>query len=243
MLFSVLASCGLPVSPVAVFPFNSDYGGKEAINHQIQAKLVGVDTITGPDGIQNGGLMLHGRTDSYIEIPNSEGGVLDIKKSITILAFIRPITADFGPVVNYMINGHGVQIWTSGRSNGKGAITARFNRRDLGMSESVLSNMLTLKEWNYIGASYDYNTGTASLWHNGSEVLKTNIQSGMSELATQFPVRLGAVEMGLGSYEGGVACLQFYSTVLTAEQVKAAKDACLRGKCCFTATRLICTPH
>lgn len=226
----VLASCGLLVTPVAVFPFRGDHDDKEAINHQLQAKLVGVESTAGPDGIQNGGLMLHGHTGSYIEIPNSEGGVLDIRRSITILVFIRPITADFGPVVNYMIDGHGVQIWTSGRSNGKGILTARFNKRTLEMSESVSNNILNLKEWNYVGASYDYTSGTVSLWHDGREVMKTRLMSGSSELATQFPVRLGAVDMGLGAYEGGIACLQLYSTVLTAEQIKAARDACLSGR-------------
>ncbi|KXJ22032.1 hypothetical protein AC249_AIPGENE3485 [Exaiptasia diaphana] len=113
----VLASCGLSVKPVAVFPLDGEYGGEEAIHNDIKAKLTGVSTIQGPDGKQDGGYMLHGKPGSYIEIPNSERGKLDISKSISILAFIRPITANLGPILNYKPDGHGVQFRSSTRDN------------------------------------------------------------------------------------------------------------------------------
>lgn len=231
-IFPVLASCGLPVSPVAVFPFNGEYRGEEAIKNQIQAKQRGVATTQGPDGKQDGGIMLHGHSGSYIEIPNTNRGELDISKSISIVAFIRPITADFGPILNYKIDGHGVQIWTQGRSNGKGILTARFNKRNLlELSESVSKPVLNLKQWNFIGASYDHINNMVSLWHDGRKVLSTKLRSSDTiELATQFPIRLGTLEIGLGSYKGGISCLQFYSTVLTQDHINAARDACMPGK-------------
>ncbi|KAK3752814.1 hypothetical protein QZH41_016346, partial [Actinostola sp. cb2023] len=227
-MLSVLASCGLPVTPVAVFPFDEEYGGEEAINHEIQATLTGVDKTTGPNGEKNGGLMLRGNSESYIEIPNTDRGKLDISKSITILAFIRPITADLGPILNYKPDGHGVQIWTNGRDNGKGILTVRFNKRNLALSQFVSKNVLNLKEWNFIGASYDYDTEMASLWHDGRKVLSTKLRSPHQlELATQFPIRLGTLTTsGLGAFEGVIACLQLYSTVLTQAQIEAAREAC-----------------
>jgi hypothetical protein len=225
---TVLASHGLAVTPVAVFPFDDEYAGLEAIQGEITSTLSAVDKTQGPDGKEHGALMLRGTPLSFIEIPANQR--LDVRTSITILCYVYPITGKLGPLVNYKPDGHGVQIWTNGVQNGKGALTARFNRRSLTRTNFLTTTVLDLNQWNFIGASYDYVTGEAALWHNGREALKDNIGSGI-ELATQFAIRIGSLSVsGLSEYQGKIACLQFYSTVLTQEQIKAAEDACKYGK-------------
>lgn len=225
---TVLASCGLEVTPVAVFPFDDEYGGQEAIQGDITSTLSAVDKTQGPSGKENGALMLRGTPQSYIEIPANER--LDIRRSITILCNLYPITGKLAPIVNYKPDGQGVQIWTDGVQNGKGVLTARFNHRSLMRTQFLTSAVLNLNQWNFIGASYDYGTGAAALWHDGRAVLKTNIGS-LIELATQFAIRIGSLSVTqLSQYEGKISCLQFYSSVLTQQQVKAARDACTYGR-------------
>ena len=215
------------MTPVAVFPFDEVYGGQDAIQGDITSILSSVDKTQGPSGEENGALMLHGAPKSYIEIPANKR--LDVRWSITILCNLYPITGGLAPIVNYKPDGQGVQIWTNGVQNGKGVLTARFNQRSLMRTQFLTSTVLNLNQWNFIGASYDYVTGAATLWHDGRAVLNTNIGASI-ELATQFAIRIGSlIVTHLGGYEGKISCLQFYSTVLTGEQVKAARDACNYG--------------
>ena len=50
-------------------------------------------------------------------------------------------------------------------------------------------NTLTLRRWDHVGFSYDYNTGMQKLWHNGQVIKQLNV--GVMELATQRGFRTG----------------------------------------------------
>ena len=101
-----------------------------------------------------------------------------------------------------------------------------LNRRDLTYTSAIVKQILKPKQWNYIGASYDYDSEEASLWHEGNKVASKMI--GRTEIATQFKVRLGALNVGglRKYYKGRVACLQFYPEALTSKLIEKARIAC-----------------
>ena len=127
--------------------------------------------------------------------------------------------------MNYKKDGHGVQMYEDRFS--EKAFAARVNRRNLRRTKVVKkSGILSRHEWHYIGMTYDYDSGSVKLWHNGKEVASANI--GSTEIATQFDVRIGARQTMStdDAFKGRVACLQFYSTVLTQRQIEKARIAC-----------------
>lgn len=176
----------------------------------------------GADGIEGGSLELAGTYDSFIEIPNMWGGFADAGRSITLLAFIYP-TGRCGPIVSYDIYGFGVQLWHEGFLDEMGVLTAYFIRRDLMVCATPLgAPVLNMNEWNYIGASYDHDSGVARLWHNGSEVAVVSIGSNF-DLATQFTIRIGALA-GLWEgyyYAGRISHLHIYAEALTVDNIRA----------------------
>ena len=109
------------------------------------------------------------------------------------------------------------------------------NRRDLTYAAFVSKQTLNLSQWNYVGASYNYDTGEASLWHEANKVASQYI--GSTQIATQFDVRLGALAMSSLKkyYKGRIACLQFYPEALSPEMIRRAREAC--KPCKYPSTR------
>ena len=177
----------------------------------------------GADGAPRGSLELGGNFDSFIEIPNFDGGYTDARRSITILAFIYP-TGGSGPIISYERSGFGVQIWQEqeGFNAGMGTLTAWFVGRDLSVAFPIRKTVLKINAWNFIGASYDYNSGMARLWHNGNEV-ETIFIGKMFDLATQFPIRIGALANPSQEYffTGRISHLHIYSEALAVENIRA----------------------
>ena len=77
-------------------------------------------------------------------------------------------------------------------------------------------------QWHYVGASYDYATGMASLWANGVRVLKKNIGAGIT-LGTQDNVTFGVRADDPRYLKARIAAIQFYDVALTAEQINKVK--------------------
>ena len=181
-----------------------------------------VQIAPGPDGMEGGSLELDGTYDSFIEIPNMWGGFADAGRSITLLAFIYP-TGSGGPIVSYDIYGFGVQLWHTGFHDEMGLLTAYFIRRDLMLCATPLeAPVLNMNKWNFIGASYDHESGVARLWHNGNEVAVVSIGSNF-DLATQFSIRIGALaSLWQGYYFAGrISYLHIYAEALTADNIRA----------------------
>ena len=213
---------------MALFPFKDGCcQEQDAIDGTLRATLVNITTAPGENGSAGGSIELQGNPLSYVEIPAVER--LDLRHSMTILVSVYPLTSKRGPIVNYKSDGHGVQMWIMGETDGKGLLLARFLRRDLTFTTSLQRGVLETGKWNYIGASYDFNSGLARLWHEGLVVQTENI--GKIELATQFDVRLGAISTSFqNAFHGRVSCLQFYSTALSSEHVLAAEEACDKSR-------------
>ena len=204
-----------------MFPFNDECRDLEYFSQDRLASISqNIRSAQGPDGSKGGSLQLTGEVDSFIEIPND--GLLDATRSLTLLAFVYPIGKG-GPIICYDKSGLGVQLCYNGVTSKEGVLRASFIRRDLlEISDPLEAQVLRLNEWNFVGTSYDYNSGMARLWHNGDEV-KTVYIGERLELATQFPMRIGAVNNPFkGNYfKGRISLLHIYADALTAENIRA----------------------
>ena len=179
-----------------------------------------VASAPGPDGTQGGSIHLRGTANSFIEIPNQAGSDLDTRTSITLLIHVFPV-GNRGSILSFHEDGIGVQIWQEGLEDGKGILTARFVWRDFSQPPALTKAVLTINAWNFIGASYDHDSGIARLWHNGNAVDAKFIGSKM-ELATHFSIRIGAItSAGPGHcFQGRVRELHIFCESLGKEMVR-----------------------
>ena len=107
---------------------------------------------------------------------------------------------------------------------------ARFVKRNGRFTTPLVThgNNVRYKAWNYIGATYDGNTGMATLWVNNRPVVRTNI--GRIRLATNRPVRMGAKIGDRRYFRGKVSCVQVYSVALNRKQIINAAKRCFKRK-------------
>ena len=180
-----------------------------------------VASAPGPDGTQGGSIHLRGTANSFIEIPNQAGSDLDTRTSITLLMHVFPV-GNRGPILSFHEDGIGVQIWQEGLEDGKGILTARFVWRDFSQPPALTKAVLTMNAWNFIGASYDNDSGIARLWHNGNAVDAKFIGSKM-ELATQFSIRIGAIASARPGhcFQGRVRDLHIFCESVGKEMVRS----------------------
>ena len=97
------------------------------------------------------------------------------------------------------------------------------NREYLSTWDPFWTNQpLATHRWHYVGASYDYTTGMASIWANGVRVLEKSIGAGIT-LGTQDNVRVGVRAKDPRYLTARIAAMQFYDVALTAEQISKVK--------------------
>ena len=167
----------------------------------------------GPDNTANGSYEFLGNSSSYIEFPNSEGGALDVRHSMTMLCWLHYDGRD-GPIFNYGTSvGKGVVL---GVSNGK--LIAHFRKRDYSIIQRLKRKTLA-GGWKFVGASYDNVTGIAKLWVDGYKVQTKDVKAGL-ELGTQYSIRMGVRTGEEMNFKGRIAMMQVYNVALTQEQIK-----------------------
>ncbi|XP_068745964.1 NFX1-type zinc finger-containing protein 1-like [Montipora capricornis] len=217
---------GASARPVAVFPLNGTFQGLDRISRG-QLATFSPRTVWARD--QNRSVQLMGTLDSYIEIPNRPGSDLDTRMSITLLMHVFP-AGNRGAIISFQENGLGVQIWQEGMVDGKGILTARFACRDFSQRPEVSKAVLNMNTWNFIGASYDHDSGIACLWHEGNKV-ETKFIGQKMELATQFSIRIGALaDSRQGDcFLGMVADLHIFAESLGRDAVRAVGGIAPQG--------------
>ena len=209
--------------PAALFPLNKGARGRDLGKKSPPGRLRNVRAAPGPLGRPGGSIKLLGTQTSYIQFPNRRGGALDTSYSMTVLLWVYP-EGTAGPLFNYHPSAHGVHFWLSSPRT----LYARFMRRKgRKYTTPVRSRAIQLRKWQFIGASYDRNTGTAALWRNGKKIARKFI--GRIRLATNYPVRLGARSGDRRYFKGRVTCLQVYSRALTKAQVRRAAKKCFKA--------------
>ena len=190
------------------------YNTREIENRQPQGTPVGVSLAAGPDGKPGGSYQFTGQANSYIEFPNDGG--LDVRHSITMLCWIYPQNLA-GPLFNYKTTGGpwGVHLWVGF----PGHLFVRYKRRNYQYLRGLNSTQtLALNQWHFVGASYDYNTGIASLWLNGQQIVQRNIGARI-DLATQDDVRMGVHTRIPKYYKGRICAMQVYDVALNEKQI------------------------
>mgnify|MGYP001795061340 CR=1 FL=1 len=211
------------VHPRAVYPFNKKLKGNEEKRRNSRAKLSHVGFAKGPRGVPGTALSFYGQRKSFVEIPNGRRGMLDTIKSITILAWVR-YDGRSGPIIQYNRNFRGPQLslWMFGPTKLVLRLTTRYNSRK---TKSVSANLY--RRWNFVGITYEKRTGILKLLANRRF---KKVYVGKFNLATQFPVRLGAVRGYPKYFRGRVACLQIYGRKLNAWQIAKRRKKCLSRK-------------
>ncbi|XP_022783643.1 uncharacterized protein LOC111324362 [Stylophora pistillata] len=207
--------------PVGLYPFNKDYETADASCYgNLRGKVQNVHLATGPFEQAETAYEFAGIGTSHVTIPQSPH--LDVKTSITILVWIHQ-TAHAGSVIQYL-NGEGdVGLYTSRTTS----VSAKFADRTRKSFSSVNNGNHSINlqnKWQYIGVSYDHNTGMAILWINGKDVQKKYL--GKFELSTDNDIRVGGGQGKGDSFQGQISCLQIYDRALTGVEVADVKNRC-----------------
>ena len=169
----------------------------------------------GPYGNPNGSFFFSGINSSYVELRNT--GELDARFSMSVFAWVHLDNSD-GPIFNY-----GCSMWIFKATLG---FEVRFvDRKTSKVYRLHKENVVAENTWNFIGTTYDYHTGIATLWVNSDTVMLKSIGSKI-ELATQTDVRVGASSNREEDFRGRVSCLQFYNQALSVDQIIEAKARC-----------------
>ena len=180
-----------------------------------------VQPSVGPDKELDGSYYFVGTNTSYIEIPSNSK--LDTKHSITILLMVYNERSE-GPLVNYGRNSVS-QVSLYLEENG-----AKLKWR---LKHDVEISITTMKvnEWSLVGATYDYLTGRAAVWVDGKEINQTIFDT--VDIATNFDIRIGAIEGDNHYFKGRISCLQFYDKALTGAEINLAREKCDSGGMSF----------
>lgn len=204
---------------VAFYPLSRKTRGRDISSSQNpKGELHNVRPAPGPDGLPDGSYYFYGTKTSYIDFPNN--GKLDSRYSLTLLAWVYPEGS--GPIFHFAPGG--VRFWVV-RPN---TLFVRFVRRTGRPTKQLISRTLIPKQWNYVGASYDEKTGIGTLWRNSQPVKSVFI--GRIRLATNRPVRMGALPRDLRYFRGRVSCMQVYSVPLSGPEIKRAERVCFRAR-------------
>ncbi|XP_070546460.1 uncharacterized protein [Ptychodera flava] len=216
-IFSVGANRS-PLQPVAFWPLDKDAQLTDASgngNHGVN----GGGAILVPDagGTLAGAYHFTSSGNSYVEFPNN--GAYDTRYSIHMLMYIYP-QGTHGPTFHFKRDAWGVHM-----EGGDSSHFVRFCvRNSLAFTQELSVNTLQLNQWNFIGASYDYNRGIAKLWVMNQVVLSMNI--GVVELATNYEARMGTRNGDSRYLRALITCMQVYDRELSPSEILQAETRC-----------------
>ncbi|XP_044181544.1 protein crumbs-like [Acropora millepora] len=208
-------TCTVP-QPVILFPLNAEYETRDIKNRTAPGNSSGVNLAPGPYGEEYGSYEFFGNANSFIEFPNSPGGALDVRYSMTILCWVYydEKGGPDGPIFNYNTGGsYGVHIWVLHRK-----FYAVFNNRIFSFSYKPLHDTFLAGGWKFVGASYDNETGEIKLWVDGALKETNNMGAGV-ELGTQRSVRMGVRKDDHRYFKGKISQLQIYNEALSQQQI------------------------
>ena len=184
-------------------------------NGATKAVSLNIKFAPGPHGNPNGSFFFNGTNSSYLELKNT--GELDARFSMSVFAWVHIENSD-GTIFKY-----GCSIYVFKSTLG---IEVRFvDRKNATVYLLRKENVLVENTWNFIGTTYDYHSGIATVWVNNGTVIRRSIGAKM-ELATQSDVRVGASRNQDNHFRGRISCLQFYDQALSVDQIIEAKARC-----------------
>lgn len=209
---------GVP-EPIAFYPLNGEFKTEEINGRQPNGIHGDVDIADGRKGQTNGSYRFTSQAgDSYIEFPNSGG--LHVKDSITILFWMYPQNTD-GAILKYKTS----YPWDIHMRMVSGKLLTHFCHENYEHTPQLITDQpLPLNQWHHVGWSYDHKTGVASLWLNGNQIKKQNMEVGMP-LATQDSVILGAKGGERPYFQGRITAMEIYKIALSRKQINAIGKA------------------
>ena len=199
-----------------MFPLNAEYQTRDIKNRTAPGIPSWVSLAPGPNGEEDGSHEFFGNASSFIEFPNSPGGALDVRYSMTILCWVYydEKGGQDGPIFNYNTGrSYGVHVWVL-----NGLFYVCFNDRTFSKPLKAFNHTSLAGGWKFVGASYDNETGEIKLWADGFLKQTLNMGAGV-ELATQGSVRMGARENDNRCFKGKISQLQVYNEALSQQQI------------------------
>ncbi|XP_078361224.1 uncharacterized protein LOC144645505 [Oculina patagonica] len=208
-------SLAIPM-PVALFSLSGTNGTADmSPNGATKAVSNNITFAPGPLGNPNGSFFFSGDVNSYVELKNT--GELDTRFSISVFAWVYFDNND-GLIFKY---GCSMRV-----SQSTLAIEVQYIDRKTSKNHKLhKENVLEGNAWNFVGTTYDYHTGLATVWVNNNIVILSSIGAKM-ELATQSNVRVGASRNQKTHFRGKISCLQFYDQALSVDQIIKVKERC-----------------
>ena len=198
-----------------MFPLNAEYRTRDIKDRTAPGIPSGVSLAPGPNGEKDGSYEFFGNASSFIEFPNSPGGALDVRYSMTILCWVYydEKGGPQAPIFNYYTGGsYGVHLWVY-----DGLFFARFNDRTFS-TLPLLQHTSLAGGWKFVGVSYDNETGEINLWANGTFQVTDYMNAGV-ELGTQGSVRMGVRKNDPRFFKGKISQLQIYNEALSQQQI------------------------
>ena len=164
----------------------------------------------------NGSYEFFGNANSYIQFNNSDGGVLDVRYSITMLCWVY-YDGQNGPFFSY-------SPWPSSSQHPllfgvwKAKLYVLFVARN-DTYFSVLNTGALAGGWKFVGASYNRTSGEAKLWIDGVAV-RTENATAEKDLETKYNVVMGAAPLYRIFFKGRITQMRLYNISLAQEQVR-----------------------
>ena len=219
MFLFIFPDVPLPVALLSLSGINgtvdrSPNGAIKAVSNNIKFAL-------GPYGNRNGSFYFSGNS-SDVKLRKSEQ--LDTRFSIGVFAWVH-LDNSSGPIYTHELPNkyYGLSLRVSHSTLG---VKVRYvDRKTLSSYLLFKKNVLQAYSWNFIGTTYDYHTGVASIFVNNSTVLLKFFNAEM-ELATYSNVRIGAIKKQKAYFRGRISCLQVYDQALSVNQIIKVKARC-----------------
>lgn len=210
--------------PVALFSLSGTNGTVDrSPNGAIKAVSNNIKFARGPYRNQNGSFYFNGNSS---DVKLIKSGQLDTRFSIGVFAWVL-LDNSSGPI--YTHEYHGLSLRVSHSTLG---VKVKYvDRKTLSSYLLLKKNVLQAYSWNFIGTTYDYHTGVASIFVNNNTVMLNYIKAKM-QLATYPRVRIGAMKKKKVYFRGRISCLQVYDQALSVDQIIKLKTRCNQtGKC------------
>ena len=164
----------------------------------------------------NGSYEFFGNANSYIEFNNSDGGVLDVRSSITMLCWVYYDGQD-GPLFFYKKSSSQSGVFLAVVYMGQ--LLLGLQDRGYDPIKEITSPSFLVGGWKFVGASYNGTTGEAKLWIDGVAVQTTSVRAG-ADLGTKDKARMGAEFTMNRNFKGMITQMRLYNISLSQEQVQ-----------------------
>ena len=207
--------------PAALFTLSNINGTVDmSPNGTTKAVSNNITFAPGPFGNPNNSFFFSGDENSYVELTNT--GQLDARFSIGVFAWVH-LHNSSGPIYKHVPEHYSFSLRVVHSTLG---VRVRFMERKTFKGFLLYKKkVLEADVWNFIGTTYDYHTGFATIFVNNKTAMQKVIKAKM-ELATDSHVRIGANRKKNLYFRGRIFCLQVYDQTLSVDQIVKIKTRC-----------------